>query len=157
MKASCWKLHWVISVQGLPFYKGLTQDPPVLLTPHETRQWWVHFSFMWPEFAFASGVEEGIFVLSSAPSVSGSCQQFMVQLTSDPPVKKNPQTFPTLFLDCWGKGEYSNDKKYCSIHGVQCLGIKSTCRGKADMEFMTWREAQFWRGQTMPSLWNMSS
>lgn len=146
MKASFWKLCWVISVQGLPVYKGLTQDPPVLLIHHEVRQWWVHFSFMWPEFAFASGIEEGIFVLSVAPGLSGCCQQFIVQLTSDASVKKKPQTFPSLFLDCWGKRECSNEKKYCSIHGVHCLGIKRTCKGKADMEFMTWREAQFLAG-----------
>lgn len=60
--------------------------------------------------------------------------------------------FPNLILDCLGKGQHSKRKRYCCIHGVQCLGIKSTCKGKADMEFMTWREAQFWQGQTIPPI-----
>lgn len=33
---SCWELHWVVSVQGLPIYKELTQDPSVLLIYYET-------------------------------------------------------------------------------------------------------------------------
>lgn len=33
---------------------------------------------------------------------------------------------------------------------MQCLGIKSTCKGTADMEFTSWREAKFWLGHTIP-------
>lgn len=35
-KGTTWELRWVVSVQGLPIYKELTQDSPVLLIHYET-------------------------------------------------------------------------------------------------------------------------
>lgn len=52
------------------------------------------------------------------------------------------QTFQTLFLDCRGKGERSNEQRYCCIYGVQSLGIKSTCKGTADMEVHVMKRGQ---------------
>lgn len=77
MKASCWELHWVVSVQGLPVYKELTQDPPVLIH-HETDSDKFIFLSHDLNLLLPLGVEEGIFLLSAAPRLSGCCQQFIM-------------------------------------------------------------------------------